>query len=251
VSAWAVTFVLVLGRVGALFLMLPLLSVMGVPRWATMLLAMVLSALVSANLTPADFAPESSLLVLAFLREVLLGFSFGLGVKTAFAVMNLAADIMAGQMALALATLSDPLTKSHGTAVGTLASWLAGLVFLQFGMLNRCLEIVAASFQRYPPGEAPILVGAAPAAIAAVGGCITLGIQLAGPVIGILWLLHLFIALLAKLAPRMQVFFSLGVTVTSAMGMIMMGVSLPWILSVHTSAMVDAIDVLATGLTGR
>lgn len=249
-TAFAVTFVLVLGRVGALFTLLPLMNVLHVPRWATALVAIVLSGLITANVEPVAYGPDSAPLVLAFLREVFLGFSFGLGVQAAFAALTLGAEVMSGQMAMAMATITDPLTRSNGSAVGTLASWLAGLVFFESGLLDRCVEIVAASFHRFPPGQAPFVAGAAPSAIAAVGSCITLGVQLAGPVITMLWLVHLFVALLAKLAPRMQVFFSLGVTVTSSIGILMFATSLPWILSVHGAAVEAAVDDFAAAVAG-
>lgn len=249
-TAWAVTFMLVFTRVTALFSMLPLFSSMGVPRWAGLLVSLVLSALVAMNSPMAVMEPETSALVFAILREFFLGISLGIGVQAAFAALAVGADIIAGQMALSMATMMDPLTKSHGTVIGTLASWLAALVFVESNLHGKCVEIVAASFHRFPPGEAPYVAGAGAAAIQAVGGCIALGIQLAGPLILMLWLVHLFIALLAKLAPRMQVFFSLGVTVNSAIGIMMFAASLPWMLSVHGSAVSDAVDALAAALTG-
>jgi flagellar biosynthesis protein FliR len=251
VTAWAVTFLLFFPRVGALFSMLPLFSSMGVPKWAGLLVSLVLSALVTMNGPMTSMEPQSSALVFAILREFFLGISFGIGVQAAFAALAVGSDIIAGQMALSMATIADPMTKSHGTVIGTLASWLATLVFIESNLHGKCVEIVAASFQRFPPGEAPYVAGAGTAAIQAVGGCIALGIQLAGPLVLMLWLVHLFIALLAKLAPRMQVFFSLGVTVNSAIGMMMFAASLPWMLTVHASAVSDAIDALAAGLTGR
>lgn len=249
-TAWAVTFVLVLGRVGGLFALLPLMNTLAVPRWASALIALVLSGLLTLNLPPVAVQPDVAPLVLAFVREVFLGLAFGLGVQAAFAALSLGAEIMSTHMAMAMTTIADPLTRSSGSAIGTLASWLGGLVFFQSGLLGRCLEVVAASFYYYPPGQAPFVAGAAPAAIEAVGRNIALGVQLAGPVATILWLVHLFVALLAKLAPRMQVFFSLGVTITSVVGIAMFGMALPWILSVHATAVSNAIDTFATSLAG-
>ena len=50
--------------------------------------------------------------------------------------------------------------------------------------------------------------------------------------------------MLARLAPKMNVFFSIGMTVTSVLGILMMAPSLPWILAVHSAALATAVERL-------
>ncbi|MEQ1565325.1 MAG: flagellar biosynthetic protein FliR [Myxococcota bacterium] len=241
----AATFVLVLGRVGALLSVLPVFSMVGVPRWVTAFAAMAVSALLTTTLPPPDLPEELHRVAVALGGEVLFGMFLGLGVAAAFAALALGAEIMSAQMGLSFATLFDPLTRSTESVLGSFASWMAALVFVATGLDGRCLEIVAASFERVPPGAAALPGGSAELAMNAAGQCLVLGVQLSGPVVAMVFLVHLFVAILSKLAPRMHAFFSVGTTATGAVGVTMLMVSLPWVMSAHAGALVDAVAMVA------
>jgi flagellar biosynthetic protein FliR len=250
VTALPVTFVLVFGRVGALLAILPVFSMTGVPKWATAFLGLAVAALVTANLPPAASPDGVLALAVALASEVGLGLALGIGVAATFAALSLGAELMSAQMSFSFSTMFDPFTHTTESVLGTFASWLAGLCFVGMGLHDRCLEIVARSFQVVPPGQASIPQGSAGAAIAAVGQCLVLGVQLAGPVVAMVFLVHLFVAILAKLAPKMQAFFSVGMTATGAVGLAMLGVSLPWLLAAHGGAVQAAVDALGRGVGG-
>ncbi|MEQ1507988.1 MAG: flagellar biosynthetic protein FliR, partial [Myxococcota bacterium] len=91
---------------------------------------------------------------------------------------------------------------------------------------------------------------AATAQPAAVAGCLSLGVQLAAPVVSMVWLIHVWIALLSKLAPRMHAFFSVGTTLTGAVGVGMLAVSLPWLITIHAARMTDAVAELGRRIVG-
>lgn len=246
-----VTFVLVLARVGSLVAVLPLFSMSGIPRWTAPLISLAIAGLISANLAPVALSTDAGLLPVALRAgtEVALGTMFGLGVAATFAALALGAEIMSAQMGLSFATLFDPFTKATESLIGTLSSWLTGLVFIALGLHYRCLEILARSFDLVPPGSALPSAGVG-VLVEAVGGCLSLGVQLAGPIVAMVWVVHVFIALLSKLAPKMNAFFAVGTTATGVAGLCMLVVSLPWLLAIHGAAMVHAVDVLALQLTG-
>jgi flagellar biosynthesis protein FliR len=249
VTPAAVTFVLVLARVSSLIGILPLFSLMGIPRWVAPIVALAVSGLVTANLQPVPLADGILPLAMAAGAEVALGVSLGLGVAATFAALALGAEIMSAQTGLSFATLFDPFTKATESVLGTFASWMSGLVFVALGLPERCLEIVARSFALVPPGAAEPTAGAE-ALVDAAGQCLVLGVQLAGPIVAMVWVVHVFVALLSKLAPRMNAFFAVGTTATGVVGLAMLVVSLPWLLAIHGSAMSRAVDVLALQLSG-
>lgn len=244
-----VTFALILARVGSLVAVLPLFSMSGIPRWTGPLLSLAIAALVSANTPPVAIPVEAGLLpfALGMATEITLGMMFGLGVAATFGALALGAEIMSAQMGLSFATLFDPFTKATESLLGTFSSWMSGLMFVALGLHTRCLEIVARSFEVVPPGSAVPQAGVE-VLIGAVGGCLSLGVQLAGPIVAMVWLIQVFLALLSKLAPKMNAFFAVGTTVTGAAGLGMLVVSLPWLLTIHGAAMVGAVDRLARQL---
>lgn len=247
-TALLVTWLLAFGRIGALVSVLPVFSMIGMPRWVAPLLALGASLLVALGLPPVALGDGIAPVLVAMGGEVLTGGVMGLGVAAAFATLALGAEVSALQAGLSFSTLVDPLTRSNESSLAVLASWIAGLVFVVLGLPGRCLEIVAASFQAVPPGAARLGPGAAGAALDDLIACTALGVQLAGPVLAMVFLVHVFVALLSKLAPKMQAFFSVGMTVTGAVGLGMLAVSVPWLVAVHSAHLVDAVDAMGARL---
>ena len=88
-----------------------------------------------------------------------------------------------------------------------------------------------------------------PTLIALLDATLDLGIELATPVVAVVWLINLFVALLARLAPRMNAFFAVGTTLTGTVGLLMFTISIPWMLTVHADALGDVVDAVV-GLLG-
>ncbi len=243
-SAALVTFVLVFARVSATLAALPVFSLQGMPRWVTALLALAATALVTTGIPAVDLTPGLATLGVALACELVLGAVQGLGVSAAFAALGVATDIMSSQMGMSFAAMFDPVNRAQETVLGALASWLAGLVFVGANLHGRCLEILARSFDALPPGAAGL---PDTALLQAVIDCFALGVQLAGPVVALVWMIHVLVALLARLAPRMNAFFSIGMTATGAAGLAMVLVALPWLLAVHSAHVLAAVDALGAG----
>ena len=74
---------------------------------------------------------------------------------------------------------------------------------------------------------------------------IHLGVQLAGPVLALVFFVNVLVAILARLAPRMNVFFSIGMTLTSVFGVLIIVPSLPWMLAIHSAALANAVERLS------
>ncbi len=239
------TFVFVFGRIASALSTLPTFSLVGIPKWVTALLALALSALVSTGVPPVDSELGLGQLGLALATEVLAGTLLGLGVAAAFASLGLATELMSGQVGLSFATMFDPMTKAQETVLGTLASLLGGAVFIGLGLHHRCLEILSRSFEVVPPGAASI--PSPEVLVAETASCFALGVQLAGPIVAMVWLIHLTTALLARFAPKMNAFFSVGNTLTGSAGIALLLVSLPWLIAIHSGHVARAVDTLATG----
>ncbi len=236
---------LVFGRVGALVMGLPVFSATGVPRAIPVFVALGVT-LVIAPAQPLVETPNSlGILVFALAGELMLGLLAGLTVRAIFAALAMASEIMALQMGLAMATMLNPLEKQQAGPVGALASWAATLAFIANGLHLRCLEGVAASFTVMPAGTWDPNLSLFKHIPEALEAAVHLGVQLAGPVLGLVWFVNVLVAMLARLAPKMNVFFSIGMTLTSVLGILMLAPSLPWMLAVHGAALQTAVERLA------
>ncbi len=240
-DAVLVTAMLVFTRLGALLYSMPVLGAKGVPKHVPVLLSLLMTLLMAPAVDIVTGEITVPYLMAAIGGEIAIGMSMGLILSAVFAAMSFSTEAMSMQTGLGMASLFDPLQQTTTGTLGVLASWLAGLVFLGLGLHLHVLEIVAASFAYLPPGTSGLPEEGAPQVIEAVGITIHLGVQLAAPILAFVWLVNVFVATLAKLAPRMNVFFSIGLTLTSVGGIALLAFSLPWVIEAHTNEMRQAV----------
>jgi flagellar biosynthetic protein FliR len=235
---------LVFCRVTGLVAGLPVFSAQGTPKAVPVFAALGVVLLVAPGIPVIDEPGSLLALVVGVFGELTLGLTAGLSVRIVFAALAMGTELMAMQMGLAMATMFNPMERQQAGPLGILASWLAGLVFLASGLHLRCLEIVAASFAVLPPGAAVNRVHFVQI-VEAVEASVHLGVQISGPILVMVWFVNVMVAVLARLAPRMNVFFSVGMTLTSSLGILVLAVSLPWIMVVHGAAVEQTVARLA------
>lgn len=248
-TAMWVTAALVFGRMSALMLTLPVFSTVGLPRYVAVLLAVLLTLLVAPSVPLVD-DPTLGMAMVGFAGEMLLGASLGLVVRAAFASFSVAAEMLSRQTALGMSSFMDPVMNLGQSPLGIVASWLAGVVFIAANQHLRVLEVLAGSFDRVPPGGAVDVSLLADAVAGAVGTAIIVGVQLSGPLVALVFLVNVFIGILARLAPKMNVFFSVGMTLNSVVGIWLFAVALPWMLQAHGHVVDDAINGVVKLLLG-
>ena len=231
----------VFGRLGGLFLALPVFSALGVPKHVGVLGAMALTVVV-APAAPLPVVPATvGRLIFSMGGEILLGILMGSVVAAIFGAFALASEAMDRQMGGGVAMALDPLLKAQHGVLGGLGSWLAGLVFLSSGLHLECIEALCESFQIVAPGRVGAPWDAGQVLIDVVTATIVLGLRLAGPVLALVWLVNVFVAVLIKLAPNMNVFFSIGMIMTNVAGLLLFALGLPILLTVHNGAMQEAV----------
>ncbi len=232
-EAAIVTGLLVLIRLAAVIAGLPIFATQGTPPQAVLVASVGATLVIAPTLPVVAVPPDLGTLLVAGIFEVLYGSLLSLGVRVTFTAAGFAGELMGLQMGLAMATLFDPLQRQSTSAIGTLVAWLTGLAFLAMGLHLRVLEILGRSFDVVPPGEisdgGPLLMDL----VEIMGNHFAMGVQLAGPLLAMVFIINVLVAILARLAPRMNVFFSVGLTATTVAGLLLIWASLPWLLTTH------------------
>jgi flagellar biosynthetic protein FliR len=239
-----VTALLVFARLSSLVFAMPVFSSRGVPRYLSIMLGGMMTLLIAPAVdvvTPTLTVPW---LVAAVAGEIGLGLGLGMVMSAVFAALSYGSEVMSMQVGLAMATLFNPFQQTTTGALGVMASWLAGLVFLSLGLHLHVIELVAASFANLPPGSTGMPEEGATQLVEAVGITFSLGVQLAAPLLSLVWLVNVFVGVLAKLAPRMNVFFSVGLTINSVGGIALLAFSFPWIIAAHREEMIQAVQMV-------
>jgi len=237
-----ITMGLVASRMGGVMMLMPAFGARGVPRMAKALCVLGMTIVIGPTVPQAEVSPTIAYLLLSIATEVIVGVLIGGVVSFVFGALSLANEVMSNQIGHGAAQLFDPMLKSSHGPVATLGSLLATLVFLGANLHLVLLVNVADSFHAVPPGGVASPFGAGVIWVDVAQQVMEAGIGLAGPVLVLVFLIHSFVAVLTRLAPNMNIFFSLGLVMTVLAGCWMLMVMLPYQLEAHYGMVSGAVE---------
>lgn len=261
-------FMLVLFRLGGLFIFAPMLASPIVPvRIRTLLVFMLTLALYPALTLPAAAAPrELDLfsLALAGFFEILIGAGIGLLASLPMFAVQLGGLVGGQQLGLGLAGIYNPALDTESDVLGQMFVYIALAVFAAAGGIELCFVALAHTFERIPPGaawlHATAIVGGSDAqgggAAAGLGdmllGLISSGFEVAlrvsAPVLGIVLVETLASAFIMKTIPQINI-MSTGFAIKVVLGLFILVVSLSALgelIGDETRAVCDHIMLWAT-----
>lgn len=233
--------VLLLARLGAAVMLLPGLGEADVPASVRLALGLALVLLLlpvlAQTLPGAPDAPAEAVRLLAV--EVAIGLWLGLLARFVSYALVQAGQIIALMVGLASPLQTDPALGAAGTATGRLFGLLAVVLVLGSGLYALPLRALVDSYAVLPAGGAlPGDVAAEALATAAVES-FALALRLAAPMLLLALLANVGLALLARLAPQVQVFIVAAPAQLLA-GLVLLAVLLPTLLAAWGHAAANA-----------
>ncbi len=206
-EAFAVLIVFV--RIGTAIAFLPGFSAAYVPMRLRLLLALLLSLLVTPTLTGVLPAlPKSpALLVMLMLSEATIGLFIGCAARIAFAALQVAGSYVALLSSFANALVQDPIVDQQSSTISGFFTTLGVVVLFAADLHHLLLRTLVDSYAVFlPQGGMP--VGDLSAAIArAVADSFALGVQLAAPFVVVSLVYNVGMGMLSRLVPQLQVYF--------------------------------------------
>jgi flagellar biosynthetic protein FliR len=226
-------FILILSRVGTFVAVMPLFGGRSAPQVVRVGLAMALAVFWFGSLAPpADIgkligpaSPSWFLYGLVLAREALLGAMVGLLFSLFLAPARIAGEIITGQIGLAATTVLNPAGDNSAAPLTIIFETLAGILFLELDGHHIVLAVLHASFARYPLGGTLMPVPT-DQLIAGVSSAESLGVLLAGPLALAMLLVTLVLALMARVAPQLNI-YSVGFTLQAGVALVASFVLLP------------------------
>ena len=222
---------LVFVRVGAALMVLPGFSEPFVTPRLRLLLALLISLLVTPLLDgqmpgmPADVAR----LALLIAGEALVGLLLGTLARVFMAALVTAGMMIAYMSSLANALVDDPSAAQQGSIAGSFLNLTALLIIFALDLHHLLLVAVVDSYQLFVPGE-PLPVGDFSKTLAeTVSKVFLLAVQVAAPFIAVGMIFYLGVGLLARLMPQIQVFF-VAMPMQIALGIMMLALSVPVVM---------------------
>lgn len=169
---------------------------------------------------------ELGALVVAVPSELLIGVAMGFVVRCALAVVEIAGDLASPMLGFGAASLFDPHTEAHETALTRMLRLLALLLAFLLGLHRVVLASLLASYRVLPPGAAIDASRAATSIVQLTAQTVEAGLRLGVPIIGVLLMVQVALAFISRAAPAMQI-FSVGFAFSLVAGTAALVVALP------------------------
>jgi flagellar biosynthetic protein FliR len=229
-------FIMVLTRISAFFMLLPLFSWKAIPvrikATATLFLAIFFSIIEPTAINPkkVSFFLEAILLIA---NEATYGLALGLVVVFIFSVVQFSGRIIERQMGLAMAEILDPMTDERTQPLGSLLETIFIILFLSANGHHLFLLIISRSYEVFPAGSIPTIPILTSGVIKAGSTMFLASLRLAAPILAAFLLLLAVLAVLARVVPEMNILF-ISLPVRVGLGLLISAIFLPFINSFVT-----------------
>ncbi len=198
-----------------------------VPRTARVGLVCALSYVSMLNapapLVPLAFDPS-------YLLKAAIEVTFGVAIAFVFRILLAAAEV-AGELisqgtGLGAPALLNPTLGVEESALSRVVTLLAMLLVFASGTHRIALAYLMRSFDAVPVGSDIHVSGAAPVFAELAAQSVAVGFRLAMPVVAMALVTQVALALIARVAPSLQI-FNIGFTILVGVGILTFGASLP------------------------
>jgi flagellar biosynthetic protein FliR len=228
-----VAFVLVFMRMAGIFLTAPVFASRNIPLTVKAAWILLISFLLFpvVEFKPLDLPASGLPLVMAVVREMLIGFSIGLGATLIFTGIQLAGQIVDIQMGLGMVNIIDPITSTQISVMGQYYYLIATLVFMAVDGHLLLLRGVADSFTLVPLGQAHFSAALGIKMMSLVSQVFFIAFRVGAPVIGALFITNMALGVIARTVPQMNVFI-VGMPLNLAVGFLITAIAMSFFVFV-------------------
>lgn len=181
------------------------------------------------------------------IHEAFIGVSMGFLVTVLFSLVAVAGHVMSSASGITMSQLFDPSLQTQVTVLGSMKTVLLFLVFLGADLHHILIRGLAASFASIPPGGGGSGIRAGFYMVKLFTTVLQGALSIALPVLLVVFVINLAMAIIARIAPQMNVFFSVGNVINEQAALLVLSMSLPAIAALILSLMGD-LDVHLTEL---
>lgn len=243
-----IAYVLASIRLVAWLVIVPPFSTKAVPVMAKTLLALGLALAVAPQLAAADPAPmDTAGLFVVAVQEALIGATMGFVTYMIFAAVQAAGDLIDVFGGFSLAAAFDPLNQTFNSIHGKLFSMLATMLLFASDAHLLVIGGLLKTFERLPVGTVWQPDNATEVVTTAFSVFFTSAVQIALPLITVLFIADLGLALLTKVAPQLN---AIGIMFPAKIGLTLLVVGMSF--AVLPDALTRLVELVseATGALG-
>ncbi len=202
----AYAFVLLISRIGAAMMLIPLMGEAEVPSLVRAGFTLLLAALLLPGLLPLlPAAPDTPLGAAAQVcAELATGLWLGWLARLAIFALTMAGQVVSLATGLSNVLQPDPALGTQGAALARLMAVAAPVILLASGLHAWPIAALAASYRVVPAGTLLPASATTQEIVTALGASFALAIRLATPFLAASLLWHLALALAGRLAAQLQ-----------------------------------------------
>jgi len=230
-------FILVMTRVGVLFLLLPALGDQSIPTRIRVTLAALVSLIIVPSAAPTFGAMPSNIfdLFLLVIHEFLVGALIGSVLRIILAAVHTTGTAVAFQIGLAAAQNFDPSQGGQTALVAKIMTVVAVTLIFVTDMHHLMLSGMKLSYDYFPPSAPMPMENMMMLIVRAVSVSFELGIQLAAPFLVYALIFNLSLGLIARLVPTLPVFF-VGLPLNMMLGLSLLAIILGSMMRIFTNS---------------
>lgn len=205
-------------RIGAFFMVAPIIGTRMVPQRVRMGFTLLVTMIVVPLLPATDyhFGLSASVLLLV-IQQVLIGVLFGFMLQIFFHVFVIVGQMIAMQMGLGFASMVDPASGVSVAVVGQLFVILTTLLFLAMNGHLLMIEIMIDSFSQVPVGATFDFNSSLWQVANHASWMFASALLLALPAVTALLIVNLAFGVMTRAAPQLNI-FSLGFPTSLVLG---------------------------------
>ena len=221
-------FFLVLARVSPLFIVAPLFSSKMIPARVRGIAAVGLALGIAPMAIKGQAVPLDSWGLAGLVtKEVLVGLAFAFAIGVLFAAITVAGSLADTLIGFSFGSLLDPITGTQSTVLQQAYSLVGVMVFIAIGGDAWVIQGLNRTYDLVPLLESPALGTMVGGVHAAFTQIFTAALELAAPVVLAVLVTDAAMGVVAKVVPQLNV-FAVGFPAKVAVGLLIIGVSLPF-----------------------
>lgn len=221
-------FLLVLGRIGPLFVLAPLFSSRSIPARAKGICAIGLTVAIAPlavgnSAIPLDVMSFAELM----LKEILVGLIFAFALAALFAAISTAGAFVDTLIGFSYGALVDPVTGNQSSVLTQTYILVGIMVLIAIGGDQLMIKGLARSYDLVGLLDMPSLSVMVSGALRAFSQVFLSALELAAPVVLAIVITDAAFGIVSRVVPQMNV-FAVGFPAKVTVGLLIIGVSLPF-----------------------
>ncbi len=226
-------FFLVLARISAFFAVGPPFAIPGVPGPVKVAMSVAVAAIVFPLVSPetAVYPEDGWAYIFALVRETLVGLAVGFTASLMLSALVFAGSLIDIHIGFFMSSIFDPVSGSMAGIMSRFMHLLGLAVLLAFNGHHMIIAALARSYALVPVNTAQAGGESALYLIKVFAHMISIGVQIAAPLIAVMLVIDITLGLLARTAPQINVFM-LGFPIKIIFGLVTLSVMVPVLVRV-------------------